>query len=75
VRTGRYGILLALGLLAMAAGRAARWTTALLPAYVLLQVLPLPVATLRALSPARAEMVDALAPVVRGHAWVGVGCW
>ena len=68
-RTGRYGILLALGLLAMAAGRAARWTAVLLPAYVLLQVVPLPVAALRVLSPARAEMVDALAPVGAGTGW------
>jgi O-antigen ligase len=44
-------------------GRALRWTTVLLPAYVLLQVVPLPVAVLRVLSPARAEAMDALGPV------------
>ena len=44
-------------------GRLMRWATALLPAYVLLQVLPLPVAVLRLLSPARAAAVRALEPV------------
>ena len=76
VRTGRYQCLLVLGLLAMLLslgrsqdewsplpGRALRWTTVLLPAYVLLQVVPLPVAVLRVLSPARAEAMDALGPV------------
>ena len=76
VRTGRYQYLLVLGLLAMLLslgrsqdewspfpGRVLRWTTVLLPAYVLLQVVPLPVAVLRVLSPARAEAMDALRPV------------
>ena len=77
VRTGRYQYLLALGLLAIllslgrsrdgvvSASRTAvlRWTAVLLPAYVLLQVVPLPVALLRVLSPARAEALDALGPV------------
>jgi O-antigen ligase len=76
VRTGRYEYLLLLGLLAMALslgrardegsplpGRALRWAAVLLPAYVLLQVVPLPVAVLRVLSPARAEAMDALGPV------------
>ena len=76
VRTGRYQYLLVLGLLAMLLslgrsldawsplpGRVVRWTEVLLPAYVLLQVVPLPVAVLRVLSPARAEAMDALGPV------------
>jgi O-antigen ligase len=76
VRTGRYQYLLVLGLLAMLLslgrsreegsprpGRLLRWTIILLPAYVLLQVIPLPVAVLRVLSPARAEAMDALGPV------------
>jgi O-antigen ligase len=73
VRTGRYEYLLLLGLLAMilSLGRArdewaplpggvVRWTLALLPAYVLMQVVPLPVSLVRVLSPARAEGVAAL---------------
>ena len=73
VRTGRYEYLLVLGLLAMilSLGRArdewaplpggvVRWTVALLPAYVLIQVVPLPVSLVRVLSPARAEGVAAL---------------
>src|SRR5437016_359331 len=76
VRTGRYEYLLVLGLLAMVLSlgrsrdewsplpdRVVRWTVILLPAYVLLQVIPLPVALLRVLSPARAAGVDALAPI------------
>jgi hypothetical protein len=76
VRTGRYQYLLVLGLLAMLLslglsrdgwaplpGRVVRWAAVLLPAYVLLQVVPLPVAILRVLSPARAEAMDALGPV------------
>ena len=76
VRTGRYQYLLVLGLLAMLLSlgrsreewsplpdRVLRWTAVLLPAYVLLQVVPLPVALLRVLSPARAEAMDALGPV------------
>ena len=76
VRTGRYQYLLVLGLLAMLLSlgrsrdawsplpdRVLRWTAVLLPAYVLLQVVPLPVAVLRVLSPARAEAMDALGPV------------
>jgi O-antigen ligase len=73
VRTGRYEYLLLLGLLAMvlSLGRArdewaplpggvVRWALALLPAYVLMQAVPLPVSLLRVLSPARAEGVAAL---------------
>jgi len=76
VRTGRYQYLLVLGLLAMLLNlsrsreewsrlpnRVVRWTATLLPAYVLLQVVPLPVAVLRVLSPARWEAMDALRPV------------
>ena len=74
VRTGRYQYLLVLGLLAMllSLGRSQdewsplpvlRWTAVLLPVYVLLQVVPLPLAVLRVLSPARAEAMDALGSV------------
>jgi len=74
--TGRYQYLLVLGLLAMLLSlghsqdeestlprRVLRWATVLLPAYVLLQVVPLPVAMLRVLSPERAEAMNALGPV------------
>ena len=73
VRTGRYEYLLVLGLLAMVLslgrprdewaplpGGIVRWTVALFPAYVLMQVVPLPVSLVRVLSPARAEGVAAL---------------
>jgi O-antigen ligase len=76
VRTGRYQCVLALGLLALLfslgsareewaphSNRALRWTVALLPIYVLLQVIPLPAALLRLLSPARAQATDALGPI------------
>jgi O-antigen ligase len=71
-RSGRYGILLALGLLALAAGRRARWTALLLPAYVLLQIIPLPLAALRVFSPQRAQMLDALVPVGAGTGWASL---
>jgi len=73
VRTGRYEYLLTVGLVAIIVSRGrshdewlphtsrvVRWTATLLPAYVLLQVVPLPVAVLRVLSPARSEAIDAL---------------
>jgi O-antigen ligase len=73
VRAGRYEYLLLLGLLAMILsfgrarkdwsslpGGALRWALALLPAYVLMQVVPLPVSLVRVLSPARAEALAAL---------------
>jgi hypothetical protein len=76
VRTGRYQYLLVLGLLAMILSsvrsqddwlplydRFTRWAVVLLPAYVLLQVVPLPMFVLRLLSPARADAMDALGPV------------
>jgi putative inorganic carbon (HCO3(-)) transporter len=76
VRTGRYQYLLVLGLLAMLLslghsreiwaplpGRVLRWTALLLPAYVLLQVVPLPTQVLRVLSPERAKAMEALGPV------------
>ena len=76
VRNGRYQYLLVLGLLAMLLSRGRsedqwprhpdrllRWSAVLLPAYVLLQVIPLPLAVLRVLSPPRAEALDALGPV------------
>ena len=44
-------------------GRVVGWTAVLMPAYVLLPVVPLPVAVLRVLSPARARRIDALGPV------------
>ncbi len=73
VRSGRYEYLLVLGLLAMVLSlgrsrdewsplpdRIVRWTAGLLPAYVMLQAVPLPVAVLRVLSPVRAEALEAL---------------
>jgi putative inorganic carbon (HCO3(-)) transporter len=76
VRIGRYEYLLVLGLLAITwsldrsggewsplPGSVVRWTAVLLPAYVLLQVVPQPVALLHILSPARAAGVDALGPI------------
>ncbi|MGO8819563.1 MAG: O-antigen ligase family protein [Terriglobia bacterium] len=71
--TDQYRYLLALGLLAVAVSlfrprrqwapppsRVVRWCVALLPAYVLMQAVPLPVWLVRALSPARAEALAAL---------------
>lgn len=79
VRAGRYEYLLVVGLLASWAGvsgsskkkglylsRAVRWTVALLPAYLLFQVIPLPVSMLSVLSPARAAGVAALGPIGAG---------
>jgi O-antigen ligase len=76
VRTGRYQCLLVLGVLAVffslsnsreelppLPNRAHRWAVALLPMYVLLQVIPLRVVLLRVLSPARAQATEALGPV------------
>ncbi len=40
-----------------------RWPALLLPVYAALQCVPLPLALLRVLSPARAEQLDALVPV------------
>ena len=73
VRTDQYRYLLVLGLLAMVLSlarprhhwaplpdRVVRTALALLPAYILMQVAPLPVALLRVLSPVRAEAVAAL---------------
>jgi O-antigen ligase len=73
LRTDQYHYLLVLGLLAVVLSlarprnqwaplpdRVVRTTLALLPAYILMQVVPLPVALLRVLSPARAEAVAAL---------------
>ena len=72
VRTGRYEYLLLLGLLGMILslrareqwaplpGNFVRWALALLPAYVFMQVVPLPVSLVRVLSPARAQAVAAL---------------
>jgi O-antigen ligase len=75
-RSDQYEYLLALGVLAMLLniGRqreeravlpecAVRWATVLLPAYILLQVIPFPMAELRLLSPLRAAAVDALKPI------------
>jgi hypothetical protein len=76
LRSHQYYYLLALGLLAMgfsvargrrlwapAPSRVVRWCLALLPAYVLMQAIPLPVAAVRVLSPPRAESLAALARI------------
>jgi len=71
VRGARYECLLGLGLVVLVCGfgrapgpgRVLGWALALLPAYVLLQCVPLPLAVVRALSPARGRMLDALGPV------------
>ena len=73
LRSDQYHYLLVLGLLAVVLSlarprgqwaplpdRAVRWTLALLPAYILMQVVPLPVSLVRVLSPARAEALAAL---------------
>jgi len=73
LRSDQYHYLLVLGLLAVVLslarprdqwapvpGRVMRWTLALLPSYILMQVVPLPVSLLRVLSPARAEALAAL---------------
>src|SRR5207248_7023178 len=71
--------LLALGVLALAwrftvhplneappLDRVLAWTLLLLPCYVLFQIVPLPAFPLKLLSPARAELLDALRPVIPG---------
>jgi hypothetical protein len=52
VRTSRYQYLLVLGLLAMllSPDRVLRWTAAFLPTYVLLWIVPLPVAAASAIA-------------------------
>ncbi len=45
------------------------WLVSLLPAYALLQIIPLPLILMRILSPARAELEFALRPVVPDVAW------
>ena len=45
-------------------GRALQWLALLLPCYAVLQILPLPLFVLRVASPARAELLDALAPLL-----------
>jgi len=78
VRTDQYAYLLALGLLgimlslarardqwAPLPGRVVRWTLALLPAYILMQVVPLPVYLVRMLSPARTAAMPPAALIGR----------
>jgi O-antigen ligase len=73
LRTDQYQYLLVLGLLATILslgrardrwaplpGRVVRWTLTLFPAYILMQVVPMPVSLVRVLSPARAETLAAL---------------
>ena len=73
LRSDQYVVLLAVGVLAIVlnAGRpreepaplparAVGWAAVLLPGYILLQAIPLPVGVLRVLSPGRALSVDAL---------------
>lgn len=43
--------------------RAAVWLALLVPSYAAFQILPLPLFLVRAMSPARAELIDALAPL------------
>lgn len=82
VTTGRYGYLLVLGLLAAVWSLfrrridappepepVLRWALRLLPVYVFLQLVPLPLAVLRLLSPARAALLDTLSPVGAGVAY------
>jgi len=40
-----------------------RWTAILLPVYIAWELIPLPLGALRTLSPARAELADALGPI------------
>lgn len=46
-----------------------RWPILLLPCYLVFQLIPLPVGVLEVISPARAQLVKALAPVIPGVAW------
>src|SRR5205085_238650 len=45
------------------------WAAALLPCYVAIQCIPLPEVALQILSPARAELLSALAPVIAPSGW------
>ena len=46
-----------------ALNRALEWLALLVPGYAAFQLLPLPLSVLRVLSPARADLIDALAPL------------
>ena len=54
------------------AGRVLSWLALLLPLYVAFQLIPLPDALLRILSPARAELASGLAPVVADSGFAGL---
>lgn len=45
------------------------WSIFLLPCYLVFQLLPLPLPMLRLLSPARAGLVTAMAPIIPGITW------
>jgi O-antigen ligase len=47
-----------------------RWPIFIFPCYLALQLIPLPIGVLETLSPARARLVEALAPLLPGIAWV-----
>jgi O-antigen ligase len=47
-----------------------RWPIFLFPCYLAFQLIPLPLSALQTLSPGRARLVEALAPVIPGLAWV-----
>ncbi len=75
--------LLAVGLLSLAYWALARkatqpldrwifWPLVLLPCYILLQTVPIPVAALRILSPARAEQLDALGVLLPPMNWASI---
>jgi putative inorganic carbon (HCO3(-)) transporter len=87
VREDRNSYLLALGLVALVAGfwrtgtqgakrldPILRWLLPLLPAYVVLQIVPLPAGWVAILSPARAQVLAALVPVgiIAPYASLGV---
>ena len=52
--------------------RALVWLALLLPVYAAFQLLPLPVSVLRILSPGRAELLDALAPLSLRPDWASL---
>src|SRR6266516_4203937 len=55
-----------------AEGRALTWVALLLPAYAAFQLIPLPLSVLRLLSPARGELLDALAPLSLRPEWAAL---
>jgi O-antigen ligase len=49
-----------------------RWSIFLLSCYLIFQLLPLPLSVLRVLSPARADLLTAMTPIIGGITWAPI---